>query len=70
VQINRFHQLLTRRAGLGWAMRGRVARAGYGKRIFFVVMFWACAVIPWFAVYAFVPKLFSALNLTGNPTAL
>ncbi|MFV3403261.1 hypothetical protein ACNFIC_04805 [Pseudomonas sp. NY15463] len=51
-------------------MRSRVAHAGYGRRIFFVVMFWACAVIPWFAVYAFVPKLFSALNLTGNPTAL
>ncbi|CAM3783243.1 putative metabolite transport protein YaaU [Pseudomonas reidholzensis] len=44
-------------------------RAGYGKRIFFVVSFWACAVIPLFAVYAFVPKLFSALNLTGNLAA-
>ncbi|QXH50277.1 MFS transporter [Pseudomonas fakonensis] len=44
-------------------------RAGYGKRIFFVVMFWACAVIPLFAVYAFVPKLFSALKLTGNLAA-
>jgi putative MFS transporter len=51
-------------------MRIRVARAGYGKRIFFVVMFWACAVIPLFAVYASVPKLFSALNLTGNLAAL
>lgn len=44
-------------------------RAGYGKRIFFVVMFWACAVIPVFAVYAFVPKLFQALHLTGNLAA-
>ncbi len=41
-------------------------RAGYGKRIMFVVMFWSCAVIPVFAVYAFVPKLFQALNLTGR----
>ncbi|CAI3802158.1 Inner membrane metabolite transport protein YgcS [Pseudomonas sp. MM221] len=45
-------------------------RAGYGKRILFVVMFWACAVIPLFAVYAFVPKLFQALQLTGNLAAL
>lgn len=40
-------------------------RAGYGKRILFVIVFWACAVVPMFALYAFVPKLFQALNLTG-----
>lgn len=43
----------------------KAIRAGYGKRIFFVVVFWACAVVPMFALYAFVPKLFQALNLTG-----
>lgn len=41
-------------------------RAGYGKRIFFVIVFWACAVVPMFALYAFVPKLFNALHLTGE----
>lgn len=41
-------------------------RAGYAKRIFFVVVFWACAVVPMFALYAFVPKLFRALHLTGE----
>ena len=41
-------------------------RAGYGPRIFFVVTFWACAVVPMFALYAFVPKLFEALHLTGK----
>lgn len=40
-------------------------RAGYGKRIFFVIVFWACAVVPMFALYAFVPRLFAALHLTG-----
>jgi MFS transporter, putative metabolite transport protein len=41
-------------------------RAGYGPRILFVVIFWACAVVPMFALYAFVPKLFRALSLTGD----
>lgn len=45
-------------------------RAGYGKRIFFVVTFWACAVVPMFALYAFVPKLFAALHLTGAMASL
>ncbi|WP_395397909.1 MFS transporter [Novosphingobium sp. BL-8A] len=44
---------------------GAAIRAGYGKRIFFVIVFWACAVVPMFALYAFVPRLFSALHLTG-----
>jgi len=29
-------------------------------------MFWMCAVIPLFAVYAFAPKVLNALNLTGQ----
>jgi putative MFS transporter len=41
-------------------------RAGYGPRILFVVVFWACAVVPMFALYAFVPRLFAALHLTGD----
>lgn len=38
-------------------------RAGYGKRMFFVAMFWSCSVIPVFAVYAFAPKVLQALHL-------
>jgi len=41
-------------------------RAGYGPRILFVVVFWSCAVMPMFAIYAFVPRLFQALRLTGD----
>ncbi len=41
-------------------------RAGYGKRMFFVSVFWACTVIPVFAVYAFAPKVLEALHLTGS----
>jgi len=40
--------------------------SGYGARLFFVIMFWMCAVIPLFAVYAFAPKVLNALNLTGQ----
>ncbi|SUA57105.1 Inner membrane metabolite transport protein ygcS [Oligella ureolytica] len=40
--------------------------SGYGKRMLFVSMFWTCSVIPVFAVYAFVPKVLQALNLTGD----
>ncbi|MGI6246851.1 MAG: MFS transporter [Pseudochelatococcus sp.] len=40
--------------------------SGYGKRMFFVAVFWSCSVIPVFAVYAFAPKVLQALNLTGE----
>lgn len=40
--------------------------SGYGKRMFFVATFWACSVVPVFAVYAFAPKVLSALNLKGD----
>ena len=40
--------------------------SGYGKRVFFVTMFWSCSVIPVFAVYAFAPRVLEALNLTGS----
>ncbi|WP_371764802.1 MFS transporter [Massilia sp.] len=39
--------------------------SGYGKRIFFVSLFWSCSIIPQFAIYAFAPKLLMAMNLTG-----
>ncbi|MFJ4067718.1 MFS transporter [Pseudomonas sp. NPDC089996] len=40
--------------------------SGYGKRMFFVVVFWTCSIVPIFAVYAFAPKVLAALNLTGD----
>lgn len=43
-----------------------VFTSGYGKRVFFVSMFWACSVIPVFAVYAFAPRVLEALHLTGD----
>ncbi|WP_444634627.1 MFS transporter [Cupriavidus oxalaticus] len=39
--------------------------SGYGKRMFFVSVFWSCSVIPVFAVYAFAPTVLQALNLKG-----
>lgn len=40
--------------------------SGYGKRMFFVIVFWSCAIIPSFAVYSFAPKVLAALNLSGD----
>lgn len=40
--------------------------SGYGKRMLFVAIFWSCSVTPVFAVYAFVPRVLQALNLTGD----
>ncbi|STZ75894.1 MFS transporter [Bergeriella denitrificans] len=42
-----------------------VLKAGYGPRMLFVAVFWSCSVIPVFAVYAFAPRVLSALNLQG-----
>ncbi|ERK99228.1 hypothetical protein O999_01170 [Pseudomonas putida LF54] len=43
-----------------------ILSAGYGKRMFFVVAFWTCAMLPVFAVYAFAPKVLSALKLDND----
>lgn len=40
--------------------------SGYGKRMWFVSIFWTCAIVPVFAVYAFAPRVLMALNLTGD----
>jgi putative MFS transporter len=40
--------------------------AGYGPRLAFTTVFWTCAIVPLFAVYAFAPKILVALGLTGN----
>nr|WP_182418691.1 MFS transporter [Bartonella sp. HY038] len=45
---------------------GDMLRMGYGKRLLFVIIFWTCAIIPVFAVYAFAPKVLDALNLKGD----
>ncbi|MEL7641756.1 MAG: MFS transporter [Solidesulfovibrio sp.] len=39
-------------------------KAGYGPRMIFITIFWSCAIIPLFAVYAFCPTIFEALGLT------
>ncbi|MBC3492464.1 MFS transporter [Pseudomonas taiwanensis] len=44
--------------------------SGYGKRLFFVLAFWTCSIIPIFAVYAFAPKVLAALKLTGDLSAI
>ncbi|MBC3483648.1 MFS transporter [Pseudomonas sp. SWRI77] len=40
--------------------------SGYGKRMAFVTLFWTCAIVPLFAIYAFAPKVLQALKLTGD----
>ncbi|CAM3841040.1 putative metabolite transport protein YaaU [Pseudomonas reidholzensis] len=40
--------------------------SGYGKRMAFVTLFWTCAIVPLFAIYAFAPKVLTALKLTGD----
>ncbi len=41
-------------------------QSGYGTRMLFVTAFWTCAIVPLFAVYAFGPKILTALGLTGH----
>lgn len=40
--------------------------SGYGKRILFVTLFWSCAILPQFAIYAFAPTILSTMGLTGE----
>jgi putative MFS transporter len=40
--------------------------SGYGPRLAFTTLFWTCAIVPLFAVYAFAPKILLALGLTGT----
>ena len=37
--------------------------------MWFVNIFWTCAIIPLFAIYAFVPQVLHALKLTGDMAA-
>ncbi|MGE8064582.1 MFS transporter [Pseudomonas sp. NPDC089569] len=43
--------------------------SNYGRRIFFVSIFWTCSIIPQFAIYAFAPKILSTMGLTGELAA-
>jgi putative MFS transporter len=45
---------------------GALIKAGYGKRMAFITIFWTCSIVPLFAVYAFGPKILGALGLTGS----
>ena len=40
--------------------------SGYGKRMWFVTIFWSAAVVPMFAVYSFAPVVLQALHLNGD----
>ena len=40
-------------------------RGGYLGRITYVTIFWTCAIVPLFGVYAFGPKILAALHLDG-----
>ncbi|MBN9792557.1 MFS transporter [Pseudonocardia sp. TMWB2A] len=42
---------------------GALLRAGYGKRMLFITLFWTCSIVPLFAIYAFGPKILGALSL-------
>ncbi|MFW2012506.1 MFS transporter [Acinetobacter bereziniae] len=44
--------------------------SGYGKRMLFVSIFWTCAILPLFAIYAFAPQVLIALGLTGGLAGL
>ncbi|WP_434772342.1 MFS transporter [Pseudomonas entomophila] len=45
---------------------GSLFHSGYGKRMAFITLFWTCAIVPLFAIYAFAPKVLQALKLTGD----
>lgn len=40
--------------------------SGYGPRLAFTTLFWTCAIVPLFAVYAFSPKILLALGMSGS----
>ncbi|WP_068269686.1 MFS transporter [Aldersonia kunmingensis] len=45
-------------------------RSGYGKRIAFVTIFWTCAIIPLFAMYAFAPSILGEMGFEGDVARL
>ncbi|MGW2765710.1 MFS transporter [Streptomyces sp. NPDC001275] len=47
-----------------------VFRGAYGRRTAFVSIFWACSVMPIYAIYAFGPQLLAAMGLSGDSGTL
>lgn len=43
----------------------QLIRSGYGRRMWFITIFWTCSIVPLFAVYAFAPAILGALGLAG-----
>jgi putative MFS transporter len=43
-----------------------IFRSGYGQRLIFVGTFWACSIVPQFAITAFAPRFMEVMGLTGN----
>ena len=41
-------------------------KSGYGMRMLFITIFWTCAIVPLFAVYAFGPKIMTALGMSED----
>lgn len=44
--------------------------SGYARRMVFVIVFWTCCIIPLFAVYAFAPKVLTAMNVKGDSASI
>jgi MFS transporter, putative metabolite transport protein len=44
--------------------------SGYGKRMWFVTLFWTCAIVPLYAIYSFAPVVLKALKLSDDDVAL
>jgi len=44
--------------------------SSYGRRTFFVSMFWTCAVIPLFAIYAFAPRILQTLGIPDDMASI
>jgi putative MFS transporter len=44
--------------------------SGYGRRMCFVAIFWTCAIVPLFAIYAFAPAVLGALGLGPDDAAM
>ncbi|MES4903568.1 MULTISPECIES: MFS transporter [unclassified Streptomyces] len=43
-----------------------VFRGAYGRRTLFVSVFWACSIMPIYAIYSFAPQLLTALGLADS----
>lgn len=41
-------------------------KSGYGTRMLFIAIFWTCAILPMYSVYAFAPKILAALGLNHD----